>query len=182
MKKEEVFIYKIATNWDWYLLLNSRDIELHYPIIYDYDMFKNEILEDLEEFPSEEDFEVFKSSVSVKEKLIHYIISWYCGYNSGLFIINHKEEVYFIIDYDLDDEYIQHLNESETDALLNEIINELGFEAAFNETQKYYLEHNNEMVEEFKKIEDYYSHPLLQPLYNKSQRYGSILNDVIKKQ
>lgn len=180
MNKEKVFIYKIGTNIDWYFLLNS--VEFHYPYIYCYDDLEEEIIDDLNEFPSEEDFEVYKSSVSTKDKLVHYIISWYCMYHSGLFIMNDKNEVFFIIDDEIDDENLQPLSENEEDELLNGLVSKFGLESIFKETQAYYLEHNEEMIAEFRKLEEYYDGiDSKSPLYRKNERYGEALKKIKEK-
>lgn len=170
MEKENLFIYKITTNRDWFLL--SWSFRFQELMINSYEALKWEIIKDLDEFPSEEDFEVYKSSVSTKEKFIHYIISWYCVYGCGLLLMDDNDEVYFIIDEKLDNEELQLLNEIETDAFLNDLITEFGLEKAFNKTQAYYLEHNDEIIESLKELECYYDELGFPQLYKEDERYG----------
>lgn len=173
---KKLFIYKITTNRDWYLLCWS--VEFHEFMINCYDAIKNEIIENLDEFPSEDDFEVYKSSISVKEKFIHYIITWYCKYGNGLFLMNDKDEVYFIIDEKLDEEELQLLNEIETDNFLNEIIEDFGLETTFNKVQKYYLEHCDEINQAFKEVEEHFSKHGLKDILEKDGRYGSVFQSL----
>lgn len=180
MEKENLFIYKITTNRDWFLL--SWSFRFQEFMINSYEAFKKEIIEDLDEFPSEEDFEVYKSSISTKEKFIHYIISWYCGYGGGLLLMNDKYEVYFIINEKSDEEELKLLNEIETDEFLNYLITEFDLEKAFNKTQAYYLEHNDEIIESFKELEYYYDELGFPQLYREDERHGETFKRIKEKE
>lgn len=178
MTKKELFIYKLMTNKDWFLLFNYGELSLPYPTIDCFETFNDELIEYLGNFPSEDDFEVFKSSISVKDKLIHYINSYYCsGYGECLFLINDKDEVYCFMDSRINSDIIKPLSNDETNSVLNAIISEFDLETKFNEIQKDYLEHNEEMIEEFEKIKTLYASQGLLPLYDGSNHYGSLLKD-----
>jgi hypothetical protein len=146
---ENLFIYKISNNYDWYLF-SYQKTEVFYFIIRSYEDFKTDILGDLEDFPSEKDFKIFSSSKSVKEKLAHYINSWY--EYSGYFLINENNEVYYLSTEQLDGDELL-LNKEETEIFLDGLITKLNLEDIFKKTQIQYLENKDEIlsyIEEYK--------------------------------
>lgn len=166
---ENLFIYKISNNYDWYLF-SCQKTEVGYFIIRSYEDFKTDVLSALEDFPSEKDFEIFSSSRNAKEKLIHYINSWY-EYD-GVFLINENNEVYYLAVEQIDGDELL-LNKEETEAFLNGLINQLNLEDVFKKVQAEYLENKDEIIgaiEEYKQQLKEYG---LQGIYNEKMHIAN---------
>lgn len=161
---ENLFIYKISNNYDWYLF-SYQKTEVFYFIIRSYEDFKTDILADLEDFPSEKDFKIFSSSKSVKEKLAHYINSWY-GY-SGYFLINENNEVYYLSTEQLDGDELL-LNKEETETFLNGLINQLNLENVFKKAQTDYLGNKEEIISFIEEYKQELKEHGLEKIYNEN--------------
>ena len=164
---KNIFIYKISNNYDWFLITNS--VPMHYPCIMYYESFKDSILDDLNNFPSEEDFKIFSSSISAKEKLVHYINN-FCEFN-GCFLMNEDNDVFYLETEQIDDFASELLlNKEETDAFLNDLIIQLDLETVFKEKQMYYSEHSDEILCAIEEFKQYLNNNNLQAIYKEDMQ------------